>query len=119
MRVPWRSRGEQFSIGAFLAFLAALVILSSLYGCASVFDYQWVKVREAIPLDRRTTVFMKASEVEAACGKQPRVSIHTITNTVACAKISTVLNWGVIILPFDAPQWMIEHENRHLEGEEH
>lgn len=119
MKVPWLSQGEQFSVGALFTFLAALLILSSLYGCASTFDYQWVKVREAIPLDRRTTLYMKASEVEAACGKQPRVSVHTITNTVACAKVSIALNWCYLILPFGAPQWMIVHENRHCDGEDH
>ena len=96
--------------------ILAISIAVLLSGCASTFDYQWVKVREPIPLDRRSEIFTTAMVIEKACGKAPRVSVHTITTTQACAMSTTTLDWCFIYLPVGAPKWMIEHEHKHCDG---
>ena len=38
MKLPWLSEDQKFAIGATVIFMGAAIVLSVLYGCASVFD---------------------------------------------------------------------------------
>lgn len=38
MRFPWLTEDQKFAIGSTIIFIRAAIVLSALYGCASVFD---------------------------------------------------------------------------------
>ncbi len=53
MKIPWLSEDQKFAIGATIIFMAAAIILSALYGCASVFDAPVEQLIKTEPIQYR------------------------------------------------------------------
>lgn len=53
MRLPWLTEDQKFAIGSTIIFIGAAIVLSALYGCASVFDAPPVRLNEVKPVEYR------------------------------------------------------------------
>jgi len=87
-----------------------LVVIIMVSGCAT-FDYVWWK---AWPESVKPWVYVTALDVPLACHTLGFDPDRTKGRINACAQ------WRhegcLVVLPSDAPRWLIEHEERHCEG---
>lgn len=91
----------------FKPLLFSLLILAGCVNVPSFNDDQgikWYKKYQAIPVANWTYIY--TSDVEVFCGM----------GKLACAKMYHSAQLCTIILPKNAPQWLVRHEERHCEG---
>ncbi len=107
----YRAPEPEADLGIF--WLCVVVILVCLFipGCAAPgFDYAWTQAREP---SLKPWLYVVVSDPDRTCRDLG-------TSTLYLGRIAACATWkpvgGVIYLPKDAPRWMIEHEERHLEG---
>lgn len=86
---------------------AALLCLL-LTGCAT-FDYQWYREREPA---RTAYAWMQVADPDTLCRQLGVKDEHRI---LAC----TDHDRQIIVLPVNPPQWIVAHELRHKNGENH
>ena len=104
--IPW----ELLAL-AFLAIMAALFVS----GCASYAGpaYTWRTVRAPAPLP---WLYVAVADVHRTC-------LEAGAKAQVGARIGGCAQWTptgcTIYLPLDAADWVISHEERHCNGEEH
>lgn len=72
---------------------------------------QWERAEKFYrPQDARHNFFANREDMWKHCG----------LNGMACAEAidgnEFAMPWGMRILPYDAPQWLRDHEDKHLDG---
>ena len=96
-----------------IALLIVLVALGfALSGCASM-DYDWQHTHPAAPKPWRTVI---VKDADATCRALGSTGIG-IDRVLACA--TWRIDGCTIYLPKDAPQFIVEHEERHCMGDTH
>ena len=92
--------------------MGRVILLLLLSGCAS-FDHDWKKTR---PESVKPWLYVYALDVDLACrgfGAQAAAG-HRINGCAVWKPVNCV-----IVLPYNPPAWLIEHEERHCMGEIH
>ncbi len=97
------------------AFITLLLAATAAHGEAckpdSPFDYQWYRAR---PADKAlyTTAWVAPDQTNAICRGAKAAGDAWI---FAC----TSLDYKYFVLPTGAPQWLIDHEEKHRQGCDH
>ena len=94
-----------------LKLLNLVLSLTFLLSSCATFDYTWVKTREAMS---RPWFYLYTNDVNLTCHSW---GIPKDVEVLACA--SRTRDPCMIILPVDAPLWLIEHEEKHCYGWSH
>lgn len=97
---------------------AVIIVAGILYfiaGCANagIFDVAWVRDIAPSP---KPWLYVEVSDAQRVC-KQLGVRVAVNAPVYSCASRS--MSGCVIYLPKDAPQWLIEHEEKHCAGWSH
>lgn len=93
-----------------IAFLCAMLVTM---GCASM-DYQWQQTRTE---SAKPWFYVRVENPDALCRSLGADSHGRLDRILACAQWKS--QGCTIYLAKDAPQWIIEHEEKHCAGWTH
>ena len=100
---------KSFRIPALVLGLCLLAMLFML-GCASM-DYDWKQARAP---SVKPWLYVKALDVDRACRTMGADPYKRLARINGCAVWRT--EGCLILLPYDAPEWIVWHEERHCAG---
>ncbi len=89
--------------------LVALTLSWVLQGCAGMEEFRGPKVAALEPV----FVTVDSQDIEKVCGSHPGMVTH------ACTRRDWIRNVAVIYTAKNPPEWLVRHERRHANGENH